>query len=41
LKDRQTPGLDAIKDEYLTEAGLEGRFQETHAVVKNLSSVVV
>lgn len=41
LKNRQSPGLDAVKDEYLTEAGLECRFQETHAVLKNMSAAVV
>jgi len=40
LKQRQGPGIDGVKDEYLTEAGLECRFEETHAVIKNLSTVV-
>ena len=37
LKDRQSPGLDAVKDEYLTEAGLEGRFEQAHGLIKNMS----
>jgi len=41
LRNRQGPGIDGVMDEYLTEAGLECRFQETHAVIKNLSSVAV
>jgi len=40
LKNRQGQGVDGVKDEYLTEAGLECRFEETHAVIKNLSTVV-
>jgi hypothetical protein len=40
LKARQGAGVDGIKDEYLTEAGLECRFEEVHAVIKGLSSVV-
>lgn len=41
LTGRQSPGLDAVKDEYLTEAGLEGRFEQTHALIKNMSSAIV
>ena len=41
LRNRQTPGDDAVKDEYLTEAGLEGRFEQTHALIKNMTSAVV
>ena len=41
LRNRQGPGIDGVMDEYLTEAGLECRFEETHAVIKNLSSVIV
>jgi len=40
LKNRQGQGVDGVKDEYLTEAGLECRFEETHAVIKNLSTVI-
>jgi hypothetical protein len=41
LRNRQTPGLDAVKDEYLTECGLEGRFEQTHGIVKNMSAAVL
>lgn len=46
LKDRDTQyltgraanGDDAIKEEYLTECGLEVQFEQTHAVFKNASA---
>ena len=41
LKNRQTPGDDAVKDEYLTEAGLEGRFERTHALIKNMTAAII
>jgi hypothetical protein len=41
LKNRQSPGMDEVKDEYLTEAGLEGRFEQTHAILKNMNAAVV
>jgi len=41
LRNRQSPGDDCTRDEYLTEAGLEGRFEQTHALIKNMTSAVV
>lgn len=41
LPNRQGSGIDGVLDEYLTEAGLECRFQETHAVIKNLDTVAI
>lgn len=40
LRNRQGPGVDGVKDEYLTEAGLELAFEQTHAVCMNLSTIV-
>jgi hypothetical protein len=39
LKDRQNPGDDVILDELLTEAGLEVNLEQTHAIIKNASTV--
>jgi hypothetical protein len=41
LANRQAPDIDAVNDEYMTEAGLEGRHENTHAICKNMSAVVV
>jgi len=38
LKDRQSPGVDAIICEFLTEAGLEVRHEQTHGIIKNVTS---
>ncbi len=35
LEDRQAPGDDATRNEFLTEAGLEFQFEQAHAVFKN------
>lgn len=35
LENRQTPGDDATRNEFLTEAGLEFQFEQAHAVFKN------
>lgn len=40
LKDRQSPGTDAVIHEYLTEAGLEIRHEQTHGIFKNCTSFV-
>jgi len=40
LRNRQGPGIDGFKDEYLTEAGLECRFEQTHAIIKNMDTVI-
>lgn len=39
LKDRQSPGVDGIKDEYLTEAGLELIQEKTHGLITNWQTV--
>jgi hypothetical protein len=41
LANRQAPDYDEVKDEYLTEAGLEGRFQEAHGLCKNMSAAIL
>lgn len=41
LTNRQPPDFDGRKDEWLTEAGLEVRFPETHMYVKGLTGIVV
>jgi len=41
LENRQNPGVDAIKNEFLTECGLEVQFESTHAVAKNMSAFSV
>lgn len=40
LVNRQNPGDDATKDEYLTECGLEMMHEVTHGVIKNASTFV-
>lgn len=32
----QNPGDDKVQDEYLTEAGLEVRLEQTHGIIKNI-----
>lgn len=39
LRNRQSPGDDANKDEFLTECGLEIDFEQYHAVMKNMSAL--
>jgi len=39
LRNRQSPGDDANKDEFLTECGLEVDFETYHAVLKNASAL--
>lgn len=39
LKDRQSPGIDGVTDEYLTEAGLEMLQEKTHALITGWTSV--
>lgn len=41
LTNRQPQDFDGRKDEWLTEAGIEVRFPETHMYVKGLTGVVV
>lgn len=40
LKNRQDPGADALKDEFLTEAGLEVHHEKAHAWLQNLDTFV-
>lgn len=37
IRNRQNPGDDLSKDEFLTECGLEVHFQETHAYIKGVT----
>jgi len=39
LPNRQAPDFDGRKDEWLTEAGLEVRFPESHMYIQNLTSI--
>lgn len=39
LRNRQSPGDDATKDEFLTECGLEVDFEQYHGVSKNFSAL--
>lgn len=39
LKDRQSPGIDGVTDEYLTEAGLELLQEKTHALITGWQAV--
>lgn len=41
LANRQAPDYDTVKDEYLTEAGLEGRFEQAHGLCKNMSVAII
>jgi len=38
LENRQSPGADASKNEFLTECGLELQFETAHGVFKNASA---
>jgi len=38
LTKRQAPGDDVQTDEYLTECGLEVRFEDAHGIIKNVSA---
>jgi hypothetical protein len=40
IKNRQDPGEDASKDEYLTEGGYEVQFEETHGYIENVTGGV-
>jgi hypothetical protein len=40
LTNRQNPGDDAIKEEYLTDCGLEVQFEKTHGIAKNMNAFV-
>jgi hypothetical protein len=37
IKNRQQPGEDAAKDEFLTETGLEVHFEKTHAYLQGIT----
>ena len=39
LKNRQNPGEDRRRDEWLTECGLEARFPESHMYFKNVQTI--
>ena len=41
IKNRQDPGDDLVKDEFLTEAGLEVNFEETHAWITGVTGALV
>jgi hypothetical protein len=41
IKNRQDPGEDASKDEYLTECGLEVYFEETHAYIQKVTGALI
>lgn len=41
LPNRQGAGIDGVLDEYLTEAGMELRFEQCHGVIKNLTEVTL
>lgn len=41
VKNRQSPGEDAVKDEYLTENGLEVHLEETHAYIQGVTGALV
>ena len=41
LKNRQNPGDDLSKDEYLGECGLETEFEETHAYIRGVTGALV
>jgi Family of unknown function (DUF5309) len=40
LTNRQNPGADRETDEFMTEAGLECQFEQTHGLIKNASAFV-
>lgn len=39
LKDRQSPGIDGVVDEYLTECGLEMLQEKTHALITGWADI--
>ena len=39
LKNRQNPGEDRRRDEWLTECGLEVRFPESHMLIRNVQTI--
>src|SRR3990167_5715789 len=41
LKNRQNPGDDLSKDEYLGECGLETEFEETHGYVRGVTDALI
>jgi len=41
IKNRQSPGEDLSKDEFLTEAGLEVHFEESHAYIQGVTGALV
>ena len=41
VKNRQNPGQDLSKDEFLTESGLELNFEETHAYIQGVSGALI
>ena len=41
IKNRQDPGEDASKDEYLGECGMEVYFEETHAYINGVSGALI
>ncbi len=41
LANRQAPDYDTVKDEYITECGLEGRFEQAHGLCKNMSAAII
>lgn len=41
IRNRQAPGVDASKDEFLTEAGLELHFEETHAYIEGVTGALI
>lgn len=41
IKNRQDPGEDASKDEFLTECGMEVYFEETHAYIQKVTGALI
>lgn len=41
IRNRQAPGVDASKDEFLTEAGLELHYEETHAYIEGVTGALI
>lgn len=41
LKNRQSPGFDGRKDEWLTECGLEVRYPESNLLIRGLSEITL
>jgi hypothetical protein len=40
LKDRQSPGIDGVTDEYLAECGLEMLQEKTHSLITGWNKIV-